>query len=95
VDFRYSTFDACYLRNCVVDDCTFVGCRFVNTNLHGSSVLGCEFDYATFEKTDIDHDVLASGCPATENLKMRLARSLRINYQQLGDPDAVNKAIAV
>ena len=95
VDFRYCTFDACYLRNCVFDDCDFTGCRFVSTNLHGSSFVGCKFDYATFEKTDIDVDVLSSGCPGNENLKMRFARSLRVNYQQLGNADAVNKAIAV
>jgi hypothetical protein len=95
IDFRYSTFDACYLRNCVFDDCDFTGCRFVSTSLHGSSFAGCKFDYATFERTDIDDDVLDSGCPGTENLTMRFARSLRVNYQQLGNADAANKAIAV
>jgi hypothetical protein len=95
IDFRYCTFDACYLRNCVFDDCDFTGCRFVSTNLHGSSFIGCRFDYAAFEKTDIDDDVLSSGCPATENLKIRFARSLRVNYQQLGNAAAVNKAIGV
>jgi hypothetical protein len=95
VDFRYCTFDACYLRSCVFDECDFTGCRFVSTNLHGSSFSGCKFDYATFERTDIDDDVLSTGCPATENLKLRFARSLRVNYQQLGNVDAVNKAIAV
>lgn len=95
VDFRYSVFDACYLRNCVFDSCNFTGCRFVSTNFHGSSFTGCQFDYASFEKTDIDDDVLSSGCPATENLKMRFARSLRINYQQLGNAEAANKAIEV
>ena len=44
---------------------------------------------------DIDEHVLSTGCPGTENLKMRFARSLRVNYQQLGNADAVNKAIAV
>jgi hypothetical protein len=95
VDFRYSTFDACYLRNCVFDECDFTGCRFVSTNLHGSSFTGCKFDYTTFEKTDIDVDVLSHGCPGNENLTMRFARSLRVNYQQLGNADAVNQAIAV
>lgn len=95
IDFRYSTFDACYLRNCAFEDCDFTGCRFVGTNLHGSSFAGCKFDYATFERTDIDADILSSGCPGNENMTMRFARSLRVNYQQLGNADAVNKAIAV
>lgn len=95
VDFRYSTFDACYLRTCTFDSCDFTGCRFVGTNLHGSSFSGCKFDYASFEKTDIDNDVLSSGCPGSENLKMRFARSLRMNYQQLGDAISANKAMGV
>jgi hypothetical protein len=95
VDFRYTTFDACYLRKCFFEECDFTGCRFVSTSLYGSTFAGCKFDYATFEKTDIDEHVLSTGCPGTENLKMRFARSLRVNYQQLGNADAVNKAIAV
>lgn len=95
IDFRYTVFDGCYLRNCVFDSCDFTGCRFLSTNLHGSSFVGCKFDYATFEKTDIDDDILMTGCPGLENLKMRFARSLRVNYQQIGNADAVNKAIEV
>lgn len=95
VDFRYSIFDACYLRGCFFDSCDFTGCRFVNSNLNGSSFAGCKFDYAYFEKTFIDSDILDSGCPGHENLKMRFARSLRVNYQQLGDATSANKAISI
>lgn len=95
VDFRYCTFDTCYLRNCKFDSCDFTGCRFTGTNLHGSIFSGCKFDYAIFERTDINNEILKSGCPANENLKIRFARSLRMNYQQLGDAVSVNKAIEV
>ncbi len=95
VDFKYSVFDACYLRDCVFDSCDFTGCRFVGSSLHGASFPGCKFDYATFERTEIDSDVLDSSCPPFENLKARFARALRVNYQQLGDAAAVNKAIGV
>lgn len=95
VDFKYSIFDTCYLRNCTFDSCDFTGCRFVGTNLLGSSFSGCKFDYSTFEKTVVDNDILDSGCPGHENLKMRFARALRMNYQQLGDAKSANKAIAV
>lgn len=95
VDFKYSTFDACYLRNCKFDSCDFTGCRFVGTNLYGSQFSGCAFDYALFEKTHIDPDVLATECPGKENLKARFARSLRTNFQQLGDADAANQAMRV
>lgn len=95
VDFTYAIFDGCYMRDCVFDSCNFTGCRFVSTNLYGSSFSGCKFDYATFERTNIDSHVLDSECPPFENLKMRFARTLRVNYGQIGDAEAVNKAICV
>ena len=95
VDFRYSIFDTSYLRNCSFDSCDFTGCRFERTNMYGTSFTGCKFDYANFERSIVDDDVLDSGCPGHENLKMRFARSLRMNYQQIGDAKAANKAIGV
>jgi len=51
--------------------------------------------YATFEKTFIDSSVLETECPGYENLKSRFARTLRTNFQQLGDAVSVNKAMQV
>lgn len=93
IDFSYSLFNDCYLRKCTFDSCNFTGCRFVGTSLTGAIFEGCQFDYATFEKTLIDPQVLDSCCPPYENLKLRFARTLRINYQQLGDAKSANKAI--
>jgi len=95
VDFKYTIFDACYLRNCIFDSCDFTGARFVATNLYGSTFSGCKFDYATFEKTTVDSGILDTECPGHENLKMRFARSLRMNCQQLGDAAGANKAMNV
>lgn len=95
VDFKYSIFDTSYLRNCTFDSCDFTGCRFVGTNLYGSSFTGCKFEYSNFERTLIDSDILDTGCPGPENLKMKFARTLRVNYQQLGDAASANKAIQV
>ncbi|KAB2937051.1 MAG: pentapeptide repeat-containing protein [Hyphomicrobium sp.] len=95
VSFANTTFDACYLRDCQFDCCNFTGARFCSTNLHGAKFTGCIFDYATFERTIIDDAVLTDNCPAYENQKMRFARSLRTNYQQIGDPAAANHAIRV
>jgi hypothetical protein len=95
VDFRYTLFDACYLRDCRFDSCDFTGCRFVNTSLQGSKFAGCKFDYASFERTLIDANVLDTECPGHENLKSRFARSLRVNFQQLGDAVGANKAMKV
>jgi hypothetical protein len=95
IDFKYSIFDGCYLRNCKFESCDFTGCRFINTNLHGSRFSGSNFQYASFEKTVIDVSILDTECPGPENLKARFARSLRTNYQQLGDAAGANKAMKV
>ena len=95
VDFKYSIFDTCYLRQCVFDSCDFTGCRFLATSFYGSIFSGCDFDYSIFERTIVTSDLLRNCCPAPENLKMKFARTLRVNYQQLGDAQAANMAIHV
>lgn len=95
VDFKYTIFDTCYFRNCVFDSCDFTGCRFIGTNFYGASFSGCKFDYAVFERTIIDSHILEIGCPGYENLKFKFARTLRMNFQSLGDSKAANKAIKV
>ncbi|GAA6617840.1 pentapeptide repeat-containing protein [Scytonema sp. NUACC26] len=95
VDFKYSIFDTCYLRGCKFDSCDFTGCRFVGTNLHGAKFSGCKFDYSIFERTVVENPILDTECPGSENLKMKFARTLRMNYQQLGDAESVNKAIRI
>jgi hypothetical protein len=95
VDFRYTIFDTCYFRKCVFQDCDFTGCRFTGSNFHGSSFAGCTFEYAVFERTLVDPEILEVGCPGPENLRNKFARTLRTNFQSLGDAVAVNKAIQI
>lgn len=95
VNFSYCTFDSAYLRKCSFDSCDFTGCKFINSNLGGSSFSGCKFNYATFEKTTVDNDILKLSCPSEENLKQKFARNLRINFQQLGDAKSANLAILI
>jgi uncharacterized protein YjbI with pentapeptide repeats len=95
VSFEHCIFDACYINACVFDTCNFTGCRFIGSNFHQTSFTGCKFDYATFERCQIDDDILRSEAPLEENLRMRFARSLRMNYQQIGDAKAVNLAISL
>lgn len=95
VSFQHCVFDGCYFNTCVFNSCNFTGCRFLGSNFHQSTFAGCDFAYATFERTEIDHEILVSEAPRAENLKMRFARSLRMNYQQIGDAKAANKAISL
>ena len=85
VDFKYTIFDSTYFRDCVFDSCDFTGCRFVGVNFYGSKFTGCKFDYANFERTIIEGDVLDNCCPGWDNLKLKFARTLRVNFQQLGN----------
>jgi len=50
VDFRYTFFDDCYLRNCQFDSCDFTGCRFVNTQLPGAKFSGCQIRLRDFRE---------------------------------------------
>lgn len=95
VSFKYTHFESSYLRKCTFDSCDFTGCKFIGTNFSGTIFIGCKFDYTIFEKTIIDDDILDNCCPAQENLKLKFARTLRTNFQQLGDSKSVNKAIRI
>ena len=94
-DFSYSTFDSSYLRNCVFDSCVFVGCSFENSNLRGSHFSGCKFDYVRFSNTYIEPEILDTECPGQENLQKDFARTLRLNFHQIGDAAAANTAIRI
>jgi hypothetical protein len=94
-DFSYSHFDSAYLRNCTFDSCKFIGSKFTNSNLRGSRFEGCVFDYAEFSQTQIEPEILDTGCPGQENLQQKFARTLRVNFNQIGDAVSANKAIKI
>jgi len=94
-DFSYSEFDSAYLRNCIFDSCKFIGCKFTNSNLRGCKFIGCTFDYASFSNTHVEPELLDTGCPGQENLQQKFARTLRLNFHQIGDSTAANKAIRI
>lgn len=95
VNFSHTYFDHCYFRNCIFDSCDFNGCKFLNSNFSGSTFIGCKFDYATFQNTLVDEEILNSGFPGYDNLKLKFARTLRTNFQGLGDAESANKAIQI
>lgn len=94
-DFSYSEFDSAYLRNCIFDSCKFTGCKFTRSNLRGSKFTGCEFDYVDFSQSQVEPEILDSGCPGHENLQQKFARNLRVNFQEIGDAESANKAIKI
>lgn len=95
VNFTGTFFEKAYFNHCEFDSCNFTGCRFDSVNFEGSNFSGCKFEYTVFDKTNIDEHVLESEFPREENLRMRFARSMRVNYAQMGNVDGVNKAISI
>lgn len=93
VKFNQCIFDNCYFRNCVFDSCEFIGCKFLSTNFNGSNFVGCDFMYSIFERSLIEIDSLKCSLPSEENLRAKLLRSLRVNYQQQGDVNSANQVI--
>jgi hypothetical protein len=95
VSFKQAVLSACYFRNCTFMRCDFTGASFKDSNLRGCSFSNCKFSYTTWEKTVLDEEFLASCLPAEENLARDLVRSLRVNFAQIGNHAAVNKAAAI
>jgi len=93
VSFKFCIFDSCYFRDCVFDSCDFTGCKFSSSNLNGSTFIDCKLHYAVFERTILELSTLADSLPKEENLRAKVLRSLRTNFQQQGDASEVNKSI--
>ena len=95
VSFEHCTFDNCYFNSCVFDTCDFTGCKFIGCNLHQSTFQNCKFDYAFFERTQLDFESINPSTPDKDNLVRTFARTLRMNFQQIGDAKSVNEAISL
>lgn len=95
VSFMQSILNECHFRNCIFRDCDFTGAKILSTNFQGSDFTGCTFDYTIFTGTYISTIPLKKNLPSRENLKIQLAKNLRINYASIGDYDGVNFAINI
>lgn len=95
VNFKQCDFSECYFRNCRFIRCDFTGANIKESNLRGSQFEKCKFQYTTWEKTLLDEHFLDICLPSEENLARDLARSLRVNFSQIGNYEAVNKAASI
>lgn len=95
VDFSQCSFTSCYFRNCRFIRCNFTGTNFKETNLRGSTYPESIFKYTTFDKSPVDAEILDNCLPPEENLARDLVQSLRVNFAQIGNYEAVNKAISI
>ncbi len=95
VSFMQSIICECHFRKSTFRNCDFTGANISNTNFQGADFIGCTFDYTTFTGTHINTIPLRRNLPNRENLKVQLAKSLRLNYTSIGDYDGVNFAINI
>lgn len=93
VNFEKCNWTNCYFRNCKFINCDFTGCSFKESNFKGSEFQDCKLRYTFWDKTLIDESILDSCWIPEENLMRDIVRSLRVNFAQIGNQDAVNKAI--
>lgn len=95
VSFKQCDFSDCYFRNCRFIRCNFTGANIKGSKLRGSQFEECNFRYTTWEKTLLDEHFLDTCLPSEENLARDLARNLRVNFSQIGNYEAVNKAASI
>lgn len=95
VSFKQANFLGCYFRNCRFIGCDFTGAFIKESNLRGSQFENCTFRYATWEKSHLDDDFLDHCLPSEENLARDLVRSLRVNFSEIGNYEAVNRAASI
>jgi uncharacterized protein YjbI with pentapeptide repeats len=95
VSFKQALVSNCYFRNCRFIECDFTGAQFKESNLRGTSFSSCKFAYSAWEKTFLDDRFLDACLPPEENLARDLVRTLRVNFSQIGNYEAVNRAAAL
>jgi hypothetical protein len=95
VSFKQAEISQCYFRNCRFIRCDFTGTNISRSNFRGSQYEECKFSYSTWEHTILDEEFLDNCLPSEENLARDLVRSLRVNFNQIGNYSAVNKAASI
>lgn len=95
ISFKQVNFLGCYFRNCRFLGCDFTGAFVKETNLRGSQFENCTFRYTAWEKSHLDDDFLDHCLPSEENLARDLVRSLRVNFAEIGNYEAVNRAASI
>lgn len=95
VSFKQSEISQCYFRNCRFIRCDFTGASISRSNFRGSQYEECKFHYSSWEHSILDEEFLDNCLPSEENIARDLVRSLRVNFSQIGNYPAVNKAASI
>lgn len=85
--FSHCLFEDCYFRSTDLQSVSFVGCHFRNCEFDGARIIDCDFSYAEFHNCSISYKQIKRTLPQRQNLRWRLARSLRVNSSLRGDKE--------
>lgn len=95
VNFSQSNLSSCYFRNCRFIRCNFMGTVFKDCYLKGANFPESSLKYTTFNSSQLDDAILDNSLPLEENLARDFVRTLRVNFSQVGNYEAVNKAASI
>ena len=89
--FSHSYFERCYFRKATLNEVTLTGCVFRDCNFDAAQFTNCQLDYAEFHNCSVTFSQIQSSLPARENVLRELARNLRVNAQNRGQPEDYRK----
>lgn len=90
--FFHARFKDCYFKNASLRRVRFIDCFFEHCDFDGTVFSNCGLEYSEFRFCRITHDQIETCLPKNwQNVLFRLARSLRMNAQSMGDYEEYRK----
>lgn len=94
--FFHTRFTDCYFKDASLTRVRFIDCFFEHCDFDGAVLSNCAFEYSEFRNCRIAYDQIESCLPESwQNLRFRLARSLRMNAHSMGDYDEYRKFLSL
>jgi Pentapeptide repeats (9 copies) len=83
--FVHSRFSDCYFKDATFNDVEFIDCFFERCDFDGATFTNCGLEYSEFDHTKVEYRQIQDCLPKWDNVRFRLARSLRKNAESMGD----------
>lgn len=92
-NFKYSVINFSYFHQAIFYDCDFTGTYFIDCNFRSAQFIRCKFDYSTFRNTLLPYNQILKNLPDKENMKLALLKNLRVNADQIGEKNLIQKLL--
>jgi hypothetical protein len=94
--FFHTRFTDCYFKNTSFKRVRFIDCFFEHCDFDGAVFLECGLEYSEFRLSRIAYRQIEECLPTGwQNVLFRLARSLRMNAQSMGDYDEYRRFLSL